>query len=267
MPAERRLSFLVGVVALAVSLLLSGEARAELTPASRGLAVVAEGETAVFAASLARAVYGDPGLLPPTLDEAHARALAGAPVAPDAPPAIHDLAETRAALHGDDAPTRSLLVSLAGSLHVKGLVIVQVQPGERPAARVFVAAAGAFDPVLYEPDPAPTATWGAGTSIVTWAGTASALHRTFADTLAVAPPAPAPVTAGAAAALSPALSPALAPTPPPIKDEKVPGSRPFYTSPWFWGAIGAAAFAGAAFYFATRDSSAPNIQLQVQVPR
>ena len=262
MPAERRLPFLVGVVALAVSLLLPGQARGELPPAPRGLAVVAEGDTAAFASSLARAVYGDPGLLPPTLDEAHARALAGAPVAPDAPPAIHDLAETRAALHGDDAPTRSLLVSLAGSLHVKGLVIVQVQPGERPAARVFVAAAGAFDPVLYEPDPAPTATWGAGTSIVTWAGTTSALHRTFADTLAVAP-SPAPVTAGAAAA----LSPALAPTPPPIKDEKVPTSRPFYTSPWFWGAIGAAAFAGAAFYFATRDSSAPNIQLQVQVPR
>jgi len=262
MHAERRLSFFVGLVALAVSFLLSGEARAEVSHAARGLAVVAEGDTAVFASTLARAVYGDPGLLPTALDEAHARALAGAPVAPEAPPDIHDLAETRAALHGDDAPTRSLLVSLAGSLHVKGLVIVQAQPGERPVARVFVAASGVFDAVLYEPDPAPTATWGTGASVVTWAGATSALHRTFADTLAVAP-SPAPVAAGAAGA----LSPALAPTPPPIKDEKVPGSRPFYTSPWFWGAIGAAAFAGAAFYFATRDSSDPNIQLQVRVPQ
>ena len=49
---------------------------------------------------------------------------------------------------------------------------------------------------------------------------------------------------------------------------ETPGAgRPFYASPWFWGAIGAALFAGAAFYFATRDSSDPNIQLSVQVPR
>jgi len=266
MHAVRRLPSILGAFALAVSSLVSGEARAEATPGPKGLAVVAEGDTATSASSLARAVYADPGLLPPTLDEGHARALAGGQVGPDAPPDLRDLAETRAALHGDDAPTRRLLAGLAASLHVKGLVIVEGHPGDRPAARVFVAGTGAFDAVVYESDPPPVVTWGSGGSVVTWSGAASALHRTFADAVAVATT---PLPGASPSSLDRARSAgaALAPSPAPITDDKVPATRPFYASPWFWGAIGAAAFAGAAFYFATRDSSDPNIQLQVQVPR
>jgi hypothetical protein len=253
MHAVRRLPFLVGAFALAGFWLVPGEARAEPAPTPKGLAIVAEGDTAASASTLARAVYGDPGLLPSTLDEGRARALAGAPVPPDAPRELRDLAETRAAIHGDDAPSRNLLVGLAASLHVKGLVVVEAHTNDRPAARVFLASTGTFDAVLYESDPPPVVTWGSGGSVVTWSGTASALHRNFANPLPVAP------------VLGPPA--ALAPTPLPISDEKVPQTRPFYASPWFWGAIGAAAFAGAAFYFATRDSSDPNIQLQVQVPK
>jgi hypothetical protein len=54
----------------------------------------------------------------------------------------------------------------------------------------------------------------------------------------------------------------------PIEGEKgeAPG-KPFYTSPWFWGALAATAFAGAAFYLVSRGSSDPTIQLEVQVPK
>ncbi len=247
---------MVGIMVALGSSLAAGDALAEPSPPSRGLAVVAEGDTGPFAASLARAVYGDPGLLPPTLDDGRARALAGGYVAPDAPDAIRDLAETRAALHGDDAPTRRLLGALATSLHLKALVVVEGRAHELPSARVFLAGSGAFDATVYQPDPSAVVTWGSGASVVTWAGAVSALHGSFAD--AVAP----------ATNLAPAPVAALAPTPAAVPGEKTPGSsRPFYASPWFWGALGAAAFAGAAFYFATRDSSAPNIQLQVQVPR
>jgi hypothetical protein len=257
MHATRSLAFLPGLVALVACLFASGDARAATPPASRGLAVLAEGDTAGPAATLARVVYADPGLLPPALDEVRARVLVGGPVAADAPADVRDLAETRAAIHGDDAPSRSLLTGLAASLHVKGLVVVLDRPGERPVARVFVAGSGAFDAVLYEPDPPPVATWGAGATTVTWSSTGAALHRGFAEAIVAVPA----LTPGPAGALE-------ATPPPPLVGEKTPGAgRPFYASPWFWGAIGAALFAGAAFYFATRDSSDPNIQLSVQVPR
>jgi hypothetical protein len=259
MNAVCRLPFVAGLLALALSLLASADARADASPSARGLAVVAEGDTAAAASALARAIYGDPWLLPKGLDEAQARALAGGPVAADAPRELRDLADTRAALHGNDAPTRSLLAGLAASLHVKGLVVVEGKAGDKPAARVFVAGTGAFDAVLYESDPAPVSTWGSGAAVVTWSSAVSALHRGFADASAVAIPTP---------STTPAPAAALQEVPAPIEGDKPPGgSHPFYTSPWFWGAIGAAAFAGAAFFFATRDSSDPNIQLQVQVPK
>jgi hypothetical protein len=252
----RRFLLFVVVLAAAGLWFSPGEARADAPVAPKGLAVVAEGDTGTAAAALARAVYADPALLPLGLDEVHARTLAGGVVAPDAPKDVRDLADTRAALHGDDAPSRSLLGSLAASLHLKGLVVVEVADQGKQVARVFVASSGAFDTVIYEADPSPPVTWGGAGAAVTWSGATAALHRAFAEPVA-APP-----------VLTPAPLAALAPTPAPIQGELVPGaSRPFYTSPWFWGAIGAAAFAGAAFYFATRDNSDPNIQLQVQVPR
>lgn len=257
MHAARLLPFVASASFAAAPLLQSTVARAEAAPhAVTGLAVVAEGDTASVAASLARGVYADPGLLPPTLDEGRARALAGGSVGPDSPRELQDLAATRAALHGDDAPSRNMLASITASLHLKGVVVVQASPGDKPTARVFVASSGVFDAVVYEPDPAAPVTWGSSVASWTWSGAVSALHRGFADATASGPVvAPAPIAA-------------LAPTPGAVASETTTGgSKPFYASPWFWGAIGAAAFAGAAFFFATRDSSDPNIQLQVQVPR
>jgi hypothetical protein len=247
---------LTAAAALATLTFAGSGAMADVQPALRGLAVLAEGDTAAAASSLARAVYGDPALIPPGLSEARARAMVGDPVAPDAPRELRDLADTRAAIHGDDAPSRSLLLSLAATLHVKGVLVVEGGTASKPAARVFVAGSASFDPVVYESDPAAVATWGSGATAVTWTGALAALHRGFAEASATSP------------VLIPAPTAALATVPDAAPSEKpADGGRPFYTSPWFWGAIGAAAFAGAAFYFATRDSSDPNIQLSVQVPK
>jgi hypothetical protein len=271
----QRVWWLGAALLFSVVLLIAPAAHAQpapvAPPAARGLAVVAEGDATAAASALAHAVYGDPGLLPSGLDEAHARALVGDPVSPDAPRDVRDLAETRAALHGDDAPTRSLLSGMVASLHVKGLIVVAVDPAGKAGARVFVAQSSGFDAVLYEPDPSPPVTWGAAPNASSWSSAANALHRGFADVVVAVPRENRGGAAGSAGGVAPVTnagpSAALAPTPPPTNEKPKGGSKPFYTSPWFWGAIGAAAFAGAAFYFATRDSSDPNIALQVQVPK
>jgi hypothetical protein len=261
------------VVGAVVGVAVDVRADAALGPApARGLAVLAEGNTSVPASALAHSVYGDPGLLPPGLDEARARALIGEPVAADATQAVRDLADTRAAIHGDDAPSKSLLAGIATLLHVKGVVVVVESPGSGPVARVFVAGSGAFDAVLYQPDPGAPSTWGAAAATTTWSSAATALHRGFAEVAVVVPLENRGGTAGSAGGVSLEASggprsAALAPIAPAEGEKTKGGGKPFYTSPWFWGAIGAAAFAGAAFFFATRDSSDPNIALQVQVPK
>jgi hypothetical protein len=176
-------------------------------------------------------------------------------VAPDGPHELRDIAETRAALRGDDAPSRSLLGSLASSLHVKGLIVVEAPDGAKPVARVFLASTRSFDAAVYESGPAAAVTWGTDLPIADWSGALAALHRGFADPTLVP------------ASTSP-TSPTVARSPPPIEDENsVPAGKPFYTSPWFWGALAAAALAGAAFFFVSRGTPDPTIQLEVQVPK
>ncbi|MEO8796929.1 MAG: hypothetical protein ABI551_03515, partial [Polyangiaceae bacterium] len=53
--------------------------------------------------------------------------------------------------------------------------------------------------------------------------------------------------------------------PSPLAPKKESGHH-FYESAWFWGALGAAAFAGTAIFLATRDSSGSAIHLQMKVP-
>jgi hypothetical protein len=106
------------------------------------------------------------------------------------------------------------------------------------SARVFLPSAGAFDAARYAPDDG---------AAVSWKATVESLHRAFG-----------PVVASPAAALTPV------PVPPRPEDHT---RAPFYRSPWFWGALGAAAFGAGAVYFATRDNSPNTIHLQVQVPK
>jgi hypothetical protein len=79
------------------------------------------------------------------------------------------------------------------------------------------------------------------------------------------PAAPAPPAAPAAPS-GVAAAPALATHD--VPNGAVPAQhRAFYESGWFWGAVGAAAFAGGVVFLATRDSKPSAIHLHVEVPR
>jgi hypothetical protein len=148
-----------------------------------------------------------------------------------------------------------LLTSLVVALHVKGLIVVEMPDGAKPTARVFVSNTRAFDAVVYESDPSAVVTWGTEGPAATWSGALTALHRGFADPAVIVPVIP-------AASRGVALQHVALP----IEGEKS-GGKPFYTSPWFWGALAAAAFGGVAVYLVSRGSSDPTIQLEVQVPK
>jgi len=209
--------------------------------APRGLAVVALGGATDAAWPLAQVVYGTPVLRPAALDEAHARILCGEPAPAGAPPDMRDLAESLAAVKGEDAPSRMLLGEMARRLNVRALLVVRVEAG-RPVARVFLPDTGAFDAAAYGPDAGPT---------ISWVAASQSLARTYGGEPTVPPPTTAPALA---------THEELLITVPP------PKSKAFYESGWFWGALGAAAFAGGAIFFATRDNGESTIHLQMQVP-
>lgn len=211
--------------------------------AATGLAVIALAGAADAAWPLAQSVYATPSLRPAALEEARARVLCGEPPVAGSPSELRDLAETVAAIHGDDAPSRAILGELAHRLSVRGIVVVRVDGG-RPSARVFLADSGTFDAATYASDDAVAPAWAAATR---------SLARTFGNEPATVAP-------------SPAHAPPLATHEEPLVDNAPPKKRAFYESGWFWGAIGAAAFAGGAVFFATRDNGASTIHLQAQVP-
>jgi len=257
-------------------------------PAARasGLAVLALAGANAPAWGLAQAVYASDALRPQGLDEAHARVLAGDAPPPNAPKELADLAETRAAVRGDDAPSRAILASLANTFHLRGIVVVEMDGAAHPSAHVFLAETGSFDAARYAPDAtgagaaAASAADAGSAPPFAWAGATASLARAFANAPAAtagAPAAGAPIGGGPASTepTHAASAPALATSPlPPAHvapgergGEEKSGPTPFYKSPWFWGALGAAAFGGATLYFATRDNSSGTIHLQMQAPR
>jgi hypothetical protein len=236
-------------------------------PVAAGLAVVAVPGASDAAWPLARSVYATASLRPAALDDARARVLCGEAPPPDAPPEIRDLAATVAAITGDDAPSRALLGDIARRLGLSALALVRLD-GDRPTARIFLADVGAFDSATYMPDEETqtTQTWSSPTQAPTartWSGAAQSLARSFgASPVApdAAPPSPTPPSAiGPAGPGAPALASHEVPKP------EGSHSRQFYESGWFWGALGAAAFAGAAVFLATRDSGPSTIHLQLEV--
>jgi hypothetical protein len=211
-----------------------------------GLAVVALNGTMDAAWPLAHAVYGQPSLRPPALDEARARALCGEPPPAGAAPEVRDLADVVNAVKGDDAASRALLGDLARRLGVRALVVVRGDP-QHPVARVFLPDAGVFDAASYTPDEGPA---------LAWTGATQSLVRLYGG-----------ATPAAATALpAPTSAPPLATHDEPTLATNPPKRKAFYESGWFWGALGAAAFAGGAAFFATRDNGASTIHLQMQVP-
>ena len=188
------------------------------------------------------------GLRPTTLDEARARVLAGEPPAAGAPQDLRDLADTIAAVHGDDAPSRALLADIAHRVQASRLLVVRMEDGH-PSARVFFAASATYDAASYAPDE--------GTPLA-WKGAVESLARTYGPP----PPPPSPPAPP---------SPPLAAPPLATHDEVLaatapPASKAFWQKGWFWGAVGAAAFAAGAIFFATRDNGPSSIHLIVQVP-
>jgi hypothetical protein len=228
--------------------------------AGKGLAVLALDGATDAAWALAAKVYADPDLRPLALDDVHARVLAGEAPAAGAPQDVKDLGQIRAAVHGDDAPSRQLLSALASQLGTRGVVVVEAGPGGAFSARVFVADTRAFDAARYAPDDAHSLTWNGAAVSLSRAFGSHATTATVATPIATAPTLESP----------PAPTPTMVPGPPGILSDSPPVaahvSKSFYQSGWFWGAVGAAVFAGGALFFATRDSSGQTIHLDVQVP-
>jgi hypothetical protein len=242
-------------------------------PAGQGIAVLAIGPARDEAFALARAIYGS-RLRPTSLDEVRARVLAGAAPPPNASRELRELAEVRAGITGEDAAGRRLMTGLAQQVGAEALLVVKVErapvaaaptaPAGPPAAvedggvstdagnaapattvvaRLFLTDSGDFDAARYAPEPGlegPAA----------WKSTVTSLEARF------------PALSRGIAAPNGALAPAPVKLKP--EDEK---SSPFYASGWFWGALGAAALVGGAFYFATRDTGSDPIHLQLKVPR
>jgi hypothetical protein len=211
----------------------------------KGFAVVAAGASADDTWPAAQAVYKSAALRPKSLDEPRARVLAGEAPPEGASAELRDLAELRAGVKGDDAASRQLLSAIADKLGVEGLVVLF---GEKDAleARVFLRDGSAFDAAHYKKEADG------------WSPLVASLERTRA----AAPEAVRAPLETRSLTMAP-----LPRRPDQDKQEKQDKPRPFYLSPWFWGAIGAAAFAGGAVYLATRDTSSGTIKLQMRVPQ
>jgi len=204
----------------------------EPRPAGAGLVVVAEGAgTEDAARRLAYALYRT-SLRPAAVDERVARVLVGEPPADDASADVHELAELRAGVHGDDAASRQLLVAVARRTGARGVVLVR----EGPVARPFDATTGAFEPVTLQPDAG-----GGWSSAVAW------LDR---------------------GTPAPAASSRRAP-PPALATSEVPraASRPFYASPWLWAGVAGAVALGALFFVATSGGNEAGVPLRLDVAR
>jgi hypothetical protein len=203
-----------------------------------GLGVIALPGATDAAWPLAQALYADPSLRAPRIDEAHARALCGERLPPGAPVDLRDLAATVVALRGDDAPSRAILSEIAHRFALRGIVWVIVD-GTRASARVFLPEMDSFVATAYEPDVGAP---------LSWSATAGLLAHAFGS--------PAPTMA----------APPLATHEEPVIQNSPPPRRHFYESGWFWGAIASAVLGGGAIYLATRDNGAPTIHLQAEIP-
>lgn len=228
----------------------------------QGVAVVGLPGARDDAFALARSIYNS-SLRPRTLDELRARILGGDPPPPGAAKEVRELAELRASVTSEDAVSRRLLASIARDVNAKALLVVRRMPGAtttppgdagsaedggapstapstipetRVVARLFLADTEDFDAARYEPDE----TGG-------WRSTVTSLSPRF----------PAPATPVEAQPQKP----------PPKLPSDVKESKPFYASPWFWGAIGAAVVIAGFFYFASQDTDPGPIHLQMKVPR
>jgi hypothetical protein len=213
---------------------------------------------------LARAVYAS-SLRPPALDELHARILAGDPAPTVTTTANRELAELRASITGTDAASRRLLGSIGRDINARAILVVAqtaAPPDNAPSravdadagagppasagvieARLFDVDGGDFDAARYTPE----------------AGSESPWQATVQSVLVRYPP---PASPARASAVPPPASPAMGAT----GGDEPKERKPFYLSPWFWGAVGGAVLVGGLVYFAAKDTTSEPIHLQMRVP-
>lgn len=208
-----------------------------------GMAVLAQSDATDAAWPLAQALYADP-LLRPALDEATARVLAGERPSPGAAPRLVDLAATREAVRGDDAPSRRLLASLARDLGVAAIVVVTASK-DGPTARVFLASSGQLDAAVLLPDTPPA---DAAERARTWTGAVGLLRQRLPARSEERP-----------------ASPRRDPADPPRDQGTV------LSSPWLWGAVIAAGIVGGFVLVATRggggDAASTSVDIHARVAR
>lgn len=211
-----------------------------------GVVVVAAGDSADAAWPLAGAVYRDASLRPKGLHDEMARTLAGEAPGPNAPASLRELAELRASVRGDDAPSRSVLTTLAQRAGVSVVLVVFSPPGGPVSARPFDARTGRFETWSLLPD-------GLAPPSSRWAAAPGELHRRYG------------LPNGAQSTTSKVASNRVSHKPPPSEAPKH-----WWSSPWLWGAVGAAAlFAGAAVLLSRSGNSddPPGSRVDIRVDR
>lgn len=224
----------------------AARAEAPVSARAQGVAVVAEGGASEAASALARAVYRSP-LRPRALRDEEAQALVGRGATAGATPLVRELVELRAGLRGRDASARAVATEIVDRLHLEALLVVHVVDERGAEASLFLGSSRAFDAARYAPDLDEGDEDGGAEGAFTWSAAVASLARTMA------PDPSRPSATGTVARASEATKPT---TP-----------QPFYKSPWLWGALGAAAVVGGAFFLATRDTSPESVRLTMDLPR
>jgi hypothetical protein len=238
-------------VVLALALALApwpglGVAVAEAaTPAqaARGAVVVAvSSDAGPPARALAREVYRDAALRP-AIDDATARVLAG-----DASPSLDDgpvrqrlaeMAEVRASIAGagSEVAARRLLASLGAETSSTLVIAVSIEAG-RPVAKVLQVSSSTYERIELG---ATIETAPDGTRSFLWPGVTTTLKGLLPK---VAPLSPA----------SSAKRSIVAPPPPKGPKE----SKPLWSSPWFWGALGGVAAVGITVFVLAQTTGDPS---------
>lgn len=220
-----------------------------------GVAVLGSTASREDALVVARNLYAT-RLRPTALDERHARVLAGEAPPEDAPSDLRDLAELREAIVNEDAPSRRLLASVASQFDLAGIVVVhrESQAGSStgsPSARVFLTDTGTFDAARYEPDARLR-------DAEAWNAVVASITRLFPEERHETSDGSSRTPSGNVLFVPPVSE---------SKTDRRNDGKPFYASPWFWGALGGAALLGTGIFFATRGSESDSIQLRMQVPK
>lgn len=216
-------------------ILAEGDPASSLTTPSlrKGVVVIADADASADATwPVALSIYGDVALRPRVIDR-DARALAGAPPDEKQPIETRELFDLRAKVKGDDVAARALLAELARRTGARAIVIVHAPTSATPTtAQLYDAADDRVEPTLFRADLLKSGEGG-------WTSLLAALHGRYGGG-----------SANGANATPSSSTTATTST----AGDASKASSSFVSSPWFWGAIGAAAVLGAVFYAATRDT-------------